>query len=209
MSRPNLLLIGAGGHARACIDVVEKQNYYRISGLVGNLDEVRQKRFGYEVIGSDHDLEKLAENHPYALIAVGQIQSAEIRIRIFRRLVTIGFKLPVIVAPSAYVSPHADIGIGTIVMHGAMVNAGAKVGENCIINTRALLEHDVKVGNQCHISTGVILNGCVGVGDNSFIGSGSIIREGVILGNTCFIGMGVLVTSNQSNFTRIVGGGEK
>lgn len=208
MSMPNLLLIGAGGHARACIEVIEQQSRYRISGLVGKPNEVRQKRFGYEVIGTDHDLEKLAENHPYALIAVGQIQSAENRIRFFRRLVTIGFKLPVIIAPSAYVSPHSDIGIGTIVMHGAIVNAGAEVGQNCIINTRALIEHDAKVGNQCHVSTGVILNGSVVVGDNSFIGSGSIIKEGVILGNDCFIGMGMAVTYDLSNFSRIVGGQE-
>lgn len=207
MSAPNLLLIGAGGHARACIDVVEQHSGYRISGLVGKPNEVRQKRFGYEVVGTDDDLEKLAEIHSHALIAVGQIQSVEYRARIFVQLVKIGFKLPVIISPSAYVSPHAEIGIGTIIMHGAIVNAGAKVGENCIINTRALIEHDVKVGNQCHVSTGAILNGCAGVGDTSFIGSGSIIREGVTLGTGCFIGMGVTITSDQSNFSRIVGGG--
>ena len=29
-----ILLIGAGGHARACIDVIETSNQFEISGLV-------------------------------------------------------------------------------------------------------------------------------------------------------------------------------
>ena len=82
-------------------------------------------------------------------------------------------KLPVIISPYAYVSPYAQIGCGTIVMHNAIINADARVGDNCIINSRALIEHDVVIGNHCHISTGAVVNGAVEVGDNTFIGSGA------------------------------------
>lgn len=209
MNMPTLLLIGAGGHARACIDVIEQHGHYRIAGLVGMSNELHGNHFGYEVIGIDDDLEKLVIDHHYALIAVGQILSPDNRIRIFQRLVKLGFQLPVIVAPSACVSSHANIGIGTIVMHGAFVSAGARVGENCIINTHALLEHDVTVGNQCHVSTGAILNGNVSVGERSFVGSGSVIREGVVLGKSCFVGMGMAVTYDQPDFSRIVRSGRQ
>jgi len=40
MSKPSLILIGAGGHAHACIDVIEQQDKYQIAGLVGMPEEM-------------------------------------------------------------------------------------------------------------------------------------------------------------------------
>lgn len=205
MSKPQILLIGAGGHANACIDVIEQQDRYRIAGLVGAPAELHARRLGYSVIATDADLPKLAAEFEYALVAVGQIRSPETRMRLYRQAVELGFQLPVIIAPTAYVSRHAMIGSGSIVMHGAIVNAQARVGVNCIVNTRALLEHDVMIGDHCHISTGAILNGNVSVGAGSFVGSGSILKEGVTLGTGCVIGMGLAVRHSQADRTRYTG----
>ena len=205
MSKPNLILIGAGGHAHACIDVIEQHGQYRIAGLVGMPEEMHTRHFGYAVIATDNDLPQLVKEYPYAFITLGQIQSPDKRIRLYRQATELGFQLPVIIAPTAHVSRHVTIGAGTIVMHGAIVNAGARVGINCIINTRSLLEHDATVEDHCHISTGAILNGDVSIGAGSFVGSGSIIKEGVTLGKGCVVGMGLSVRHSQSNHTRFVG----
>jgi sugar O-acyltransferase (sialic acid O-acetyltransferase NeuD family) len=204
MRTRGLILIGAGGHAQACIDVVEQHAQFRIDGLIGMPAEVGGKLFGYPVIAADDRLLALSRTHHNALIAVGQIRTPETRIRLFGLVKSVGFKLPSIASPTAYVSQHATIGLGTIVMHGAIINAGAKVGENCIINSRALVEHDVIVGDHCHISTGAILNGNVSVGAGSFIGSGSVVREGVSLGQRCLVGMGANVRRNQADGIRFV-----
>ena len=205
MSKPDLILIGAGGHAHSCIDVIEQQDQYRIAGLVGMPEEIRTRHFGYSVIATDSDLPQLAKEYQFALIAVGQIQSPGIRIRLYQQATTLGFQLPPIIAPAAHVSRHATIGAGTIVMHGAIINAGTKVGSNCIVNTRALLEHDVTVDDHCHISTGAILNGDVSIGVGSFVGSGSILKEGVMLGKGCVVGMGLSVRHNQEDHAWLVG----
>lgn len=209
MSKPSLILIGAGGHARACIDVIEQHDRYRIAGLVGKPEEMHTLHFGYPVIAMDSDLPRLAKQYQYAFIAVGQIQSPDNRIHLFQRTTELGFQLPVIIAPTAHVSRHAIIGAGTVVMHGAIVNAGAKVGINCIINTRALVEHDATVEDHCHLSTGVILNGDVNVGAGSFVGSGSVIKQGISLGKGCVVGMGLSVRHNQADQTRFVGNDKK
>jgi len=206
MSKPSLILIGAGGHAHACIDVIEQHGGYQIAGLIGMPDEVHDQHLGYAVIGTDNDLPELAKTFKYALITLGQIQTAVHRIRLYQQAVALGFQLPTIIAPRAYVSCHACIGAGSIVMHGAIVNAGAKVGINCIINTCALIEHDAAVADHCHISTGVILNGDVNIGYGSFVGSGSIIKEGVNLGQSCVVGMGFAVRRSQPDNARFVGG---
>lgn len=205
MSKPSLILIGAGGHAHACIDVIEQHGQYQIAGLIGMAEEMHAQHLGYSVIATDRDLQELAKAYQYAFITVGQIQSPDSRTRLFQQATELGFQLPVIIAPTAHVSRHATIGIGTIVMHGAIVNAGARVGSNCIINTRALLEHDSKVEDYCHISTGAILNGDVCIGAGSFVGSGCIIKEGVTLGEGCVVGMGLSVRHNLANHARFAG----
>jgi sugar O-acyltransferase (sialic acid O-acetyltransferase NeuD family) len=205
MNKPGLILIGAGGHARACIDVIEQQGEFSIVGLVGMSAETGATHMGYAVIGADDDLPRLAGRSRNALIVVGHIRSADARIRLHDLALKLGFVLPAIVAPTAYVSNHASIGAGTIVMHGAIVNAGAKVGNNCIINSRALIEHDANVGSHCHVSTGAILNGNATLGAGGFVGSGSVIREGVSIGERCLVGMGVIVRHDQADGARVVG----
>ena len=191
--KANLILIGAGGHARACIDIVEQEAKYTIAGIVGLPEEWQARHLGHTVFGSDSDLVTLRQRFLNALITVGQIHTSHHRKRLYDQALDLGFTLPTIISPRAYVSPHAVIGAGTIVMHGAVVNAGASVGTNCIVNTNALLEHDAAVGNHCHVSTGTILNGGVKVGAGSFVGSGSLIKEGVEIGEDCLIGMGSTV----------------
>lgn len=205
MSKPSLILIGAGGHARSCIDVIEQQGQYQIAGLVGLTEQKHTQQLGYAVIASDDALEELAKSYQYALITIGQIQTAEHRLRLYQQAVQCGLHLPVIIAPTAHVSRHASIGAGSIVMHGAIVNVGAKVGNNCIINSRALIEHDTSVENHCHISTGTILNGDVTVGEGSFIGSGCVIKEGVSIGKGCLVGMGLTVRHELTDHTRFTG----
>ena len=205
MSKPKIILIGAGGHAHACIDVIEQHGHYQIAGLVGMSEEMHSRHFGYSVIATDDELPQLAEYYQYGLITVGQIQTPDHRMRLYQQATELGFQLPAIVAPGALVSRYATIGLGTIVMHGAIVNAGARVGNNCIINTRALLEHDSTVQDHCHISTGAILNGDVNIGAGSFIGSGSVIKEGITLGKRCVVGMGLSVRHNQPDHACFVG----
>lgn len=205
MSKPDIILVGAGGHAHACIDVIEQHGQYRIAGLVGMPAELNTRHLGYSVFALDSDLPKLLKEYKFALIVVGQIRSPSNRIRLFQQAIDLGFQFPVIVAPTAHVSCHATIGLGTVVMHGAIVSAGASVGQNCIINTRALIEHDAKVGDHCHISTGVILNGDVRIGAGSFVGSGTVLKEGVSIGNSCLVGMGLAVRHNQSDNARLLG----
>jgi len=208
MSKAAILLVGAGGHAHSCIEALESRQQYRIAGLVGSQAEVGLKHFGYVVLGTDDDLPRLIARYEYALISVGHIQNTDVRSRVYVYLLELGFKLPVIVASTAYVSPYALIGAGSIVMHGAVVNAGAQIGDNCIINTRAVVEHDAKVGSHCHISTGAILNGDVRVGEGSFVGSGCTVKEGIAIGQNVLVGMGLSVRHSLADGCHFVGSGK-
>ena len=195
-----ILLIGAGGHARSCIDVLEEENQFEIAGLIEKAESISNASLGCPVIGTDDDLKALRQQYKNALITVGQIKSPKIRIKLYQLLKELDFTLPVIVSSQAYVSKHAQIGEGTIIMHGVIINANAKIGNNCIINNRALIEHDAVIGDHCHIATGAIINGEVSVGDETFIGSGALTRQAISIGENCVIGAGVVLKNDiESN----------
>ena len=203
MKRQSIVLIGAGGHCRSCMDVIEQEGCWDIVGLVGQKDEIGASVLGYKVIASDAELADLVKDYPYALITVGHIHTPNLRAQLFHDARSLGFTLPVVVSPQAYVSRHASIGDGTVVFHGAVVNAGVRIGMNCIVNSRALVEHDVTVGDHCHISTGAILNGDVRVGSWSFVGSASVVKQGLTLGEHSFLGMGIALKRDLDAHSRL------
>jgi sugar O-acyltransferase (sialic acid O-acetyltransferase NeuD family) len=185
-----ILLVGAGGHAKACIDVIEQEGHYLVKGLTGLSHEIGSQILDYPILGADENLPDLLEDCRNVLIAIGQIETPNLRMRLFDLLQKNNCVLPTIVSPRAYVSPYAKLGIGTIVMHGSIINAGAEVGENCIINSQSLIEHDVVIEDHCHIATAAKINGGVYIGKGTFIGSNSSVRQCVNIGERCVIGMG-------------------
>lgn len=203
MTPNSILLLGAGGHARACIDVLELAGQFCIGGLLGLPAEVGGKVLGYPVLGTEADLMRLLREHGGALIAVGQIKTPEPRIRLFELTRSLDCALPVVVSPRAHVSRHASVAAGTIVMHGAVVNAGAVVGRNCILNSLCLIEHDAVIEDHCHVATSAVVNSGVRVGAGTFIGSNSCVRQGLRIGERCVIGMGQQVLRDCAMGTRL------
>lgn len=175
--KENIILIGGGGHCRSVIDVIESTDKFLILGIVDVRENIGKKVFEYEIIGCDDDLEDIFKICKNAHITIGHIESNQKRVEMYYKLKEIGFNLPVIVSPLAYVSKYAFIDEGTIVMHHALINANAKIGKNCIINTKALIEHDAIIEDFCHISTGAVVNGGVVVRQNTFFGSNATSKQ--------------------------------
>ena len=174
MIKEKIVLVGGGGHCHSMIDVIEQENRYQIIGLVDTKENIGKDVLDYKVIGCDDDLKTIFKTCENACITVGHIKSNDLRVKLFNLLKHIGFTLPAITSPLAYISKYAKVGEGTVVMHYAMINANVRVGRNCIINTKALIEHDCVIGDNCHISTASVLNGGVLVKDNTFFGSNAI-----------------------------------
>lgn len=196
--KPKLLLIGGGGHCAACIDVVEQEGKFQIAGIVDKSDVANSQMLGYPILGNDDDLHALRSTCEFALIAIGQIRSPSARIRLFEQVKSLGFTLPVIVSPRAYVSRHASVGEGSIVMHDALINSRVTVGRNCIINTKALIEHDGVVEDNCHISTAAVINGGARVRCGTFVGSNAVTKEYAETREGDFIKAGALFTGYKN-----------
>jgi sugar O-acyltransferase (sialic acid O-acetyltransferase NeuD family) len=206
---PALVLVGGGGHCLSCIDVIESAGHFAIVGYVRGSQDNSNELLGYPTLGTDVDLARLIDIHGSALVTVGQIKTAETRARLYKQLVMLGAKLPVVLSPWAQISRHSTLGEGTIAMHGVVVNAKARVGRNCIINSQAVIEHGTQVGDHCHISTGARINGDVVVGNGCFIGSGAVIKHGIFIGDHALIEAGQVVLADVPSGTWLRSAHEK
>lgn len=194
--KEKIILVGGGGHCKACIDVIEQAGKFQIAGIIDLPEKLHQLVLGCPVIGCDEDLSDLIKSCPNVLITLGQLKSPARRMELFNDLQQMGALFPVIQSPLAYVSPHAQVADGTIVMHHALVNAGARIGANCIINTKSLVEHDAVIEDHCHIATGAVINGGVRVASGTFFGSNAVCREYVEIGENSVVGCGAKITKN-------------
>ena len=191
MKKINIILVGGGGHARACADVI---NISKINfNIIGYVDPQENKLMSaFKYLGSDDVLVDYVQSCSF-LITIGQIKSYSKRKELSDHLDEIKANQISIYSENSYVSSNATISSGTIIMHGAIIQTNVKVGKNCIINDRALIEHDSVIGDNCHISTGAIINGNCKIGNGVFIGSSAVIRNGINIADDCVIGMGAII----------------
>lgn len=209
--RRKLILIGGGGHAKACIDVIESCKDYKINGIIDLADKIGTNTLGYPIIGNDKDIEKYIRQDYWFLVTIGHIKNAIPRENAYKNVITSGGKLATIISPLAYVSKHATVKEGSIIMHGAKVNAASHVGANCIVNTNADIEHDTFIDNNTHISTHSVINGGCRIGNRVFIGSCSVVTQNVHICDDVIIGAGTNIhksitekgTYVGASFTRI------
>lgn len=191
MERRPLILVGGGGHCKSVIDAALSSGW-EIRGILESASYAGGDVLGFPVIGTDDDASAFIEDSEF-VITVGSIKDPSLRMRLWGALKAKGAKMAAIFASTARVSPFAQVGEGTVVLHNACVNACARIGSNSIINTLANVDHDCEVGSHTHISTCASLNGNVKVGDRTFIGSNTVVNHGVSIGSDIVVSSGCLV----------------
>lgn len=190
--KPNLVLIGGGGHCVSVIDIIENGNEFNILGILdSNITE--NNILGYKILGGDDLIPELVNENTYFLITVGQIKSYSIRKKISKILIKNNAKLATVISSLAYVSKHASIEEGTVIMNHTVVNAKSKIGKNCIINTMSNIEHGVLIGEFCHISTCAVVNGESIIGNGTFIGSNATISNNTTVKENSIISAGKFI----------------
>ncbi len=194
--KKKICVIGTGGHAVSCIDLIESTKKFKIIGVISKKNEkgINNKFLkDYNIIGSDDDYKKILKLCNNLVLGISFYKNLYLREKLINKFKKIGFNFPTVCSPRSYVSKNVKIGEGTQIFHGVTINKNSRVGNNCIINSHSLIEHDVTLGNNTQISTGVIINGGCNINKNSFIGSGSVLRENLSIKEKTFIKMGSII----------------
>ncbi|WP_432535515.1 NeuD/PglB/VioB family sugar acetyltransferase [Kineococcus arenarius] len=196
-----ILVIGAGGHAREVLDVVEALGPARVHVVAEGLPESDGVSvYGYDVLGG---LEALAAHAGWGyVVAIGD---GAARSRLARAAEAAGCLPLTLVHPSASVARRARLGPGSVLLHGARVTSDACLGEHVHVNLNATVAHDCSVGSFSTISPGAHLSGGVRTGQRAWVGSGAVVRERVALGDDVVVGAGAVVLGNVPDRTVVVG----
>ena len=182
----NIIIIGAGGHAKVIADIITKSDDNLIGFLDDNLD-IQNKTIYLDkkVIGTIKDIDKYKEC--YFIIGIG---NNNIRENIAN---TYNLKWHTVIHPSAIIANEVSIGEGSVVMAGVIVNPGTKIGKHCIINTKSSLDHDSIIENYVHISPGATLAGTVHIKEKTWICAGVTIINNIKVAKNNIIGAGSVV----------------
>lgn len=184
----DLLIFGAGGHAKVASDCAGPRYPRRIM-LSG--DGRGGTWRGVPVV--PQEAKPLADWKTLCRRAFVAIGGAARREAVLASLEAEGFDLVTLVHPSAAVSPSARLGPGTLICPKAVVNADARIGRGCIVNTGAIVEHDCEIGEFSHISPGAVLGGGVVLGERCWVCVGAVVSDHVQIGSSSTIGAGAAV----------------
>ena len=182
----DVIIIGAGGHAKVIADIIYKSGDNLIGFLDDNLaNKGKEIYLGKKVIGTTKDIEIYNKN--YFIIGIG---NNSIRKKINNEN---NLKLYTAIHPSAIIAEDVKIGTGSVIMAGVVINPGTVIGKNCIINTCSSLDHDNLLEDYVHISPGAHLAGTVTIKEGTWICTGAIVKNNITIGKNNIIGAGGVV----------------
>lgn len=189
-SSSNLIIAGAGGHALSVADAALSAGwkivgFYSPDGtgpastlgpVLSSLDSLDLSDTAFALgIGTNHVRETVAED------ISKRFPSTEI---------------VSVIHAAAWVSPHASIHPGAVILAHTSVGPGSTVGCGALINTGSSLDHDSSLGNYASLGPGARTGGTVSVGERTMVGMQATILQGINVGHDVVVGAQSLVNSD-------------
>ena len=140
-----LLIVGAGGQGRLCREIALAMGCFEKIDFIDDNSDL--------AIGKLSEIESLRSEYSCAFVALG---NNNLRSEVTEKLEALGFEIPVLIHPTAYISPSSVIGKGSVIAPKAVINTGAVLGEGCIASIGVLIDHDCSIGSFVHVNTGAI-----------------------------------------------------
>jgi len=203
----DLVILGAGGASREIADAVSDINRLQPRwNLLGFLDDdpakLGQSVDDLPVLGP---IASAAAYRARFVIGVAAVRNRSARSRIGATLVLSAASWATIIHPSASVSRHATIGVGTALLQNVVVCADTVVGDHCFVDYGVMISHDACIENFVTIAPGATVSGGVHLGAGTYVGAGAMLRDGVSVGEGAILGMGAVVVKDVPPAAVMVG----
>lgn len=191
----SLVIVGAGGHGRETLDIIEALNAveptYDVVGFVAEVaDRERLQRRGVPLLG---DLDVLERLDAWYALAIGMPWS---RRPVAAKVEALGRRAATLIHPAATLGGDNRLGEGVLLAAGSRVTTNVTLGRHTHLNVNAAVSHDCDVGDFVTLSPGALVNGNVTLEDEVFLGTGAIVVPGVRVGVRARIGAGAVVLSD-------------
>jgi len=192
-------IIGAGGHTRSIINLLEL-NDYEILGIYDDSfrDHKAEDINGYPIVGNLDNINNAFKN---IVLSFGNNTKRKM---LFKKYFPLILKRN-LVHPKAYLEKHVKLGRANQIFAETYINSNCSIGNNNILNSGCIIEHENRIGNHNHISIGVILGGRVNIGDECFIGAGAVIIDKINICSEVVIGANSVVIKDITESGTYVG----
>ena len=195
-NKPSLYLIGASGHAKVIIDILDSKQL-DVKALI-DVNPAITSFLNYPVFRSLQDAGALS--HDQLIISIG---NNNIRKKLASEINDDAFINAI--HTSAVVSRRSTIDKGTVVMSNVSINSGSVIGKHCILNTNCSVDHDCVLSDFVHISPNASLAGNVKVGEGTHIGIGACVIQNINIGQWVTIGAGAVIINDIPDYAVVVG----
>ena len=138
----NLLILGAGQLGQVTKEIAEAEDHYQAIDYLDDFDPI--------AIGKLSDYENFTNQYADAIVAIDDIR---IRTDYFDKLKASGYHIPKLIHPTAYISPSAKIGEGSIIEPMAFLHTASSVGKGCIVAECSVIGHHSKIDDFCYIAS--------------------------------------------------------
>jgi sugar O-acyltransferase (sialic acid O-acetyltransferase NeuD family) len=200
-----IAIIGAGGHAREQLDLIDALNdvtpRYTVAGLLVDRDfqDGSIAEAGVPILGG---LEWLEGRDVAVVCAVG---SPAARLQIVARASALGARFATLVHPRASVGRRVELGEGVIVGANAVLTCDVRVAHHVHVNVGATISHDADLGRFATLAPGAHVAGVVRVGEGAEIGVGATVSDRVGIGEWAVLGAGAVAVHDVAANTTVVG----
>ena len=160
----SLLIIGAGSFS---VEVDE------LARLLGYTDTAFLDDKSPIARGTMQEIGKLRDHYDTAVVALGNNEN---RRRFHEDLVRYNYNIPVLIHPTAFVSPDAKLAPGCIVRAHAVVSRHVKLGEGVILNIGSLIDHHCEIGSFSMLLPGAVVRNSVKVEPGSWIRANEVVE---------------------------------
>ncbi|MBW4081655.1 acetyltransferase [Paenibacillus sp. S150] len=203
MSSLPLIVLGGGGHAKVCLDLISRQNLRCLGYVAPAPSPELDARHTY--MGTDEIINNFLQEEILLVNGVGKISGSAVRKRIFENFKSRGYSFATIIHDSCIIADDTLIQEGAQLMAGVIINTGSIIEANAIINTRAVIEHDCFVGRHSHVSPGAVVCGGCYIGSHVHVGAGSTLIQKIKVGDESIIGAGSLVLRDVKEDSLVFG----
>lgn len=197
LRRVDLVVVGAGGHAREIASLITDlgtEADCRLRGVFadwGYESRYWMNDFGCDLLGGVEDMGRVA-SPGYFVLGVGDSAA---RAELSARLLMQGWQEPPpLIHPTAVVAHTASLAHGSIVFPAARVGISVRVERQAHITVGATIGHDTTVGECSSLLPGSVVSGSVSLGARTTVGANATILEGIRLCSDVTIGAGAVVT---------------
>ncbi|WP_462417175.1 acetyltransferase [Kytococcus sp. Marseille-QA3725] len=192
-----LVLVGAGGHAREVLALVRAGALppapADVLGAVddGSPDPEVLERISLRNLGGTEELARF----PGARFTVG-IGSGAIRLELAERALDAGLVEATLVSAQAHIGPDVRMHEGCVVFPFATVTTNIELGSHTHVGRGAAVGHDSQLGPGVTVMPNASISGDVCIGARSTVGTGAAIRQGTTLGKDVSVGAGAVVVKD-------------